>query len=124
MADCHSEPRALFLFQDSEPEPDFKVCSGILPSHLMGQPCPYSEDGRMPETHKTAWIPRSGSSRKALKDQAFSGCGLQNLGMVNEWGRVHNLNYPKQFGMFDLYKCRQMFLLILIFDSPPKPVEG
>jgi hypothetical protein len=68
----------------------------------------------MPETHKKAWIPRNGSIRSASEEHAFSGCGLQNLGTVKEWGTVHKLNYPKQFAKFDLYKCRQMFLLIII----------
>jgi hypothetical protein len=115
MADCHSAPRALFLFQDSEPEPDFKVCSGLLPSHLKGQAYPYSEDGRMPETQKTAWRPRNGSNRRPSREHATSDCGLQKLGTVEAWATVYKLNFPKQYGKLDLYKCRQMFLLILVF---------
>jgi len=114
MADCHSEPRALFLFQDSDPEPDYRVCSGHIPSHLEGQPCPFSDEGRMPALQDFPVICSYAPNGEPSSLRAASTCGLQFLGALEGWTKNRTLLFPKEFGEHDLYKCRQMFLLILI----------
>jgi hypothetical protein len=114
MANCRSEPRALFLFLDEEPKPDTEICSGQFPSHLKGKPCPFSDHGRLPpyiETHGELLIETNST------DSVFSDaqpCMLQKLGRVDQWREEVPLIFPKDCARKMLYKCRQMFMLVLL----------
>ena len=114
MADYHSEPRALFLFQDSDPEPDFRVCSGNVPSQLDGQPCPFSDHGRIPYFQALSATGNDDPGRESSMSPFGSACVLQLLGVLKGWASGHTLLFPLKMSDHDLYKCRMMFLLILI----------
>ena len=49
MNDHPSAPKVLFLSPDGNVYPDALICSGLIPAELDGQPCPFSEAGRMPD---------------------------------------------------------------------------
>jgi len=41
-------------------------------------------------------------------------CVLQKLGQVDAWAREVPLFIPKELGQKDLYRCKQMFLVLLL----------
>jgi hypothetical protein len=114
MAECHSKPRALFLFMDSEAKPDTEICSGQFPSHLEGKHCPFSDRGRMPRYIE------SGGKRIFRKhstdpdDPNAHSCKLQKLGGLDQWREQVPLIVPKEMEQKMLYKCRQMFIVVLL----------
>jgi hypothetical protein len=114
MAKCHSEPRALFLFLDEEPKPDTEICSGRFPSHLKGKPCPFSDQGRLPPyiVSRGETTIDINSTDSVIPDT--QPCRLQKLGQVDQWRKEVPLIYPKEYAQKMLYKCRQMFMLILL----------
>ena len=114
MAICHSEPRALFLFMDEEPRTDQEICSGQFPSHLQNKHCPFSDQGHLPryfEFHGHFIL-----RKRSLDDPSLweTSCVLQKLGQVDEWAKEVSLFYPSEYGKKDLYRCKQMFFLLLL----------
>ena len=109
-----SKPRALFLFLDGPVQPEMLVCSGRFPSHLAGKPCPYSDQGRIPlpppkqeEEHGLAEFPA------VAPIELTPACVIQDLGRLRNWRGKVALVYPKEFENERLFKCRQMFLLVI-----------
>jgi hypothetical protein len=114
MAGGQGKPRALFLFREDDPQPDRCVCSGEFPSHLGGEQCTYSESGRIP-------APIPGASGEAIGEgdvpslsEGVPPCIVLYLGRVSEWKGGWRLNCPPDLRSHALYKCKQMFLLILL----------
>ncbi|OGO17521.1 MAG: hypothetical protein A2Z14_00945 [Chloroflexi bacterium RBG_16_48_8] len=114
MANCHSEPRALFLFMDEEAKTDREICSGQFPSHLKGKPCPFSDRGRIPEYSEFYgnFVLRKHSMDR--ENPWVTSCMLQKLGQLDQWEKEVALIFPKELGQKDLYRCRQMFLVLLL----------
>jgi len=104
------KPRALFLFPDGKLLGDNLVCSGISPSGLEGKYCPFSEGGRMPR-------PKPIDEASKLKLSQFGElappCAIEYLGSLEAWQRAGEVRYPKELGSLKVYKCRQMFLLVV-----------
>jgi hypothetical protein len=115
MAKCRSRPRALFLFPDTEPKPDIEICSGIFPSHLNGKRCPYSYYGRMPPYIESGSEPIFDTDFTDAAISDHQSCMLQKVGRVDQWQRAVPLKYPEECAQKVLYKCRQMFLLVLMY---------
>lgn len=113
MDDPITEARALFLFLDGSVHPDDQICSGAIPPQLKGQPCPYSEGGRMPKPEPISEVSaRSAPDRGAVGDLAPP-CALRHLGRLADWEGEVTLPYPPPLGPLRLFKCRQMFLLVV-----------
>ena len=113
------KPRALFLFPDRPAESDAEVCSGAFPSHLEGKACPFSDAGRFP---LFAGSSDNSEGVSALTPRAFDmllACIIQNLGPVKAWRAQALLKYPKRIEDCLLFKCRQMFLLVIPGISGP-----
>ena len=45
----HPSAKALFISPDGTLFPDTMICSGLIPDQLGGQPCPFSNNGRLPD---------------------------------------------------------------------------
>jgi hypothetical protein len=114
MAGGHSKPRALFLFMDSEAKPDTEVCSGQFPSHLKGKPCPFSDHGRMPKVTESQGDPEIDHCSTEPEFLRAHPCMLQKLGQLNQWREEVPLVFQNELAHKILYKCRQMFLLVLL----------
>ena len=124
MPERGAEPRALFLFPDEPPQPDTQVCSGRYRNWLEGEPCPYSEAGRMPwpESADPEGGPRGepaeqegGPEGEAAHQEAEPGypCVTARLGRLSDWRAERDLQFPEELGGRPLLKCKQMFLLVL-----------
>ena len=104
-------PRALFLSPDGVLYPDALICSGRFASGLRGRPCPFSEEGRMPRPQRL--------NLPALRERPEAGrsgdlappCALQQLGKLEAWSE--RLPHPADLGPLRVFKCRQMFLLVV-----------
>jgi len=105
MPERGAEPRALFLFPDEPPQPDAEVCSGRYRNWLGGEPCPYSEAGRMP------WPERAEAAQQEVEPTPR--CVEARLGRLSDWRGERGLQFPQEMGGQPLHKCKQMFLLVL-----------
>lgn len=114
MAESRSEPRALFLFLDMEPKSDTEICSGQFPSHLGGKPCPYSDHGRMPEGYVSSGEFLLPEDIEEQPPESLQACKLQKLGRVDQWQGDAPLVFPEGFAQEVIYKCRQMFIVMLL----------
>jgi hypothetical protein len=113
--------RALFLLGEGLWIPDRAVCSGRVPSSLGGQVCPYARRGRMPvarplREEDVALRPRAGGPGDLAPP-----CAVERLGPVESWRQD-----PGPLSGLRLFKCRQMFLLVVpgLFDHRPDRLEG
>jgi hypothetical protein len=113
MAESHNKPRALFLFPDMDPEPDYVVCSGLLPSHLKGQACPYSDHGCMPLERGEGETPSSGDHEAGGMLDSVPSCIVLYLGRLRDCKGEEPLRYPEELANMPLFKCKQMFLLVI-----------
>jgi hypothetical protein len=114
MADCHSIPRALFLFPNEEAKPDDEICSGQYPSILNGEPCPYSDSGRIPLFCMIEGESKGNKEKRDTNKKQQASCILQELGRLDQWGKEYPLVFPKVLKHKSLYKCRQMFFVVLL----------
>ncbi len=126
MAEAGAAPRALFLFPDEPPQPDEVVCSGRYQDWLGGAACPYSEGGRMPlgPDRPAAGGPSGGGPGQAtisdVRPAAGPGdlpCVIASFGKLANWRGERELLFPPELGRLTLYKCKQMFLLVLVEDA-------
>ena len=120
MPERGAEPRALFLFPDEPPQSDAQVCSGRYRNWLEGEPCPYSEAGRMPWPESAD--PEGGPEGDAPLQEGEAAqpgaelmppCVQVHLGRLSDWRAERGLQFPRELGSRPLLKCKQMFLLVL-----------
>jgi hypothetical protein len=111
------KPRALFLFHDAMFLRDDLVCSGLFPSHLGGKPCPFADGGRIPQPQpldelKASMVPMLGRIGDLVPP-----CVVEQLGPLREWRKCEGAWYPTDLRQLRLYKCCQMFLLVVPGES-------
>ena len=120
MPERGAEPRALFLFPDEPPQSDAEVCSGRYRNWLEGEPCPYSEAGRMPWPESAD--PEGGPEGDAPLQEGEAAqpgaelippCVQVHLGCWWDWRAGPGRQSPPRLGGRPLLKCKQMFLLVL-----------
>ncbi|TET85419.1 MAG: hypothetical protein E3J37_01975 [Anaerolineales bacterium] len=104
------KPQALFLFPDGKLLSDDLVCSGISPSGLEGKPCPFSEGGRMPRPQP---IDEASKPRLGQSGELVPPCAVEYFGSLDAWQSAGEVRYPEALGSLKVYKCRQMFLLVV-----------
>ena len=123
MPERGAEPRALFLFPDEPPQPDTQVCSGRYRNWLEGEPCPYSEAGRMPWPESAD--PEGGPRGEPAEQEGgpMPPCVEARLGRLSDWQGERDLQFPEELGGRPLLKCKQMFLLVLWDDSEKRADE-
>jgi hypothetical protein len=49
MNNVNTPARALFISPDGKIYPDNLICSGMISGELNGKPCPYAQNGRLPD---------------------------------------------------------------------------
>ena len=104
------KPRALFLFPDGQLLDDNLICSGTFPSGLEGKHCPFSEGGRMPQPKP---IDEASKSKLGQSGGLAPPCAVESLGNLEAWQGAGEVRYPEELGSLEVYKCRQMFLLVV-----------
>src|ERR1039457_1121351 len=126
MNDRQEMPRALFLMRDDAVYPDNLICSGVIPAELGGQPCPYSDAGRVPRP-----VPLCAESPNYSVDKGQPGdlcppCAKQQLGALAHWQGHIGQRFPKELTELRLFKCRQWFWLVIpgLYDSEAIIIQG
>jgi hypothetical protein len=107
-------PRALFYSGIGQRMlPDGLVCSGSVPSSLDGNPCPYSESGRMPR-------PEAVGPKRALESPEVGRagdrappCAVRHYGSLAEWLGPNAGGLSAEVLKLRLFECRQRFLLVI-----------
>jgi hypothetical protein len=117
-------PRALFLSQQGMIFSDRSICSGDLPSRLGGQPCLFSDNGRMPYPRPLDEIKAEMYPKLGHFGDFAPPCAIEQLGTVEAWMEAHNIRYPDVVKPLRLFKCRQMFLLVVpgLKDISPQEI--
>jgi hypothetical protein len=113
MHDLNDEPRALFLSARGPLYPESIICSGILPSQLEGHPCPYSDKGRMPYPQPLVEIETYARPQLGQLGDFAPPCAIEQLGHLKAWGENSGLEFPQALATLRIFKCRQMFLLVV-----------
>lgn len=113
MDNTQEKPRALFLFPNSKIYPDSLICSGILPDEFGGKPCPFSNDGRMPDP-----VPLDPNNPTYTIDKGEPGdlcppCVKQQLSHLGHWQGHGKQQFPEHLLSLRLFKCRQWFWLVV-----------
>jgi hypothetical protein len=107
------KPRALFLFPDGTLLRDDLICSGLFPSHLNGKPCPFADEEKMPNPRPLDEVKVSKHPNLGCVGDLVPPCIVGHLGPLQAWRRREGTRYPSDLGSLRLYKCRQMFLLVV-----------
>jgi hypothetical protein len=107
------KPRALFLFPEGMFLRDDLVCSGIFPSHLDGKPCPFADEGKIPKPQPLDKVKVSIQPNLGRVGDLVPSCIVRQLGPLQAWRRGEGARYPSNLSRLRLYKCCQMFLLVM-----------
>lgn len=117
----NGNPKAIFLSPDGNVYPDTLICSGVIPPELGGKPCPYSQDGRMPDL-----VPLDSATASYTIDKGHPGdlcppCAKQQLASLGHWQGHGSQQFPQDLLPLRLFKCRQWFWLVVpgLNDAEP-----
>jgi hypothetical protein len=110
----HGKPRALFLFPSRRAflsEED--ICGGLQIADFGGEACAFSRSGRMLFTPhpRTKTLSENGL---AVEGYQLPSCVIQEVGSLADWGRETDIAVPDHVAHLPVYKCQQMFLLVLL----------
>ncbi len=113
----HGKPRALFLFPSKRiflSEED--VCGGLQIDEFYAEACAFSHSGRILYTSQPH---TKTGSRNGLAGEKYHlpSCVIQEVGSLADWGRRIDMVIPEHAAHWPVYKCRQMFLLIVLEAS-------
>lgn len=114
MRELTAKHRALFLSTDGNIYPDTLICSGVIPAEFEGKECPFSEDGRMPES-----ITLNANDPTYTIDKGYPGdlcppCVKQQLGHLGHWQGHGKQLYPDDLLPLRLFKCNQWFWVVVL----------
>ena len=106
-------PKALFISPDGKIYPDALICFGMLSAELRGQPCPYSQDGRLPDP-----VPLNPDDSGYTPDKGKPGdlcppCAKQQLAHLGHWQGHGGQSFPPDLLPLRLFKCRMWFWLVV-----------
>jgi hypothetical protein len=106
-------PKALFLSPDGKIYPDTLICSGTISSELDGQPCPYSQNGRLPDP-----VPLDRTNSNYSLDKGNPGdlcppCAKQQLANLGHWQGHELQTFPEELLSLRLFKCRRWLWLVI-----------
>ena len=110
----HGKPRALFLFPSRRAflsEED--ICGGLQIADFGGETCAFSRSGRILFTpHKRTKT--VSNNRLAVEGPQLPSCVIQEVGSLADWGRETDIAVPEHVAHLPVYKCQQMFLLVVL----------
>ena len=119
-----TSPKALFLSPDGNIYPDNLICSGVIPAELNGQPCPYSQNGRMPTPVPLKADDETYSIDKGQPGDLCPPCAWQRLSSLGHWQGYKGQSYPEHLLPLRLFKCKMGFWLVVpgLDDDKPEAI--
>ena len=126
MSDPASQPKALFISPDGQLYPDTLICSGILPPELGGQPCPFSQAGRLPDPVPLCSDDPTYSPDKGQPGDLCPPCAKQQLANLGHWQGHNNQHFPEELLPLRLFKCRQWLWLVVpgLYHTEPTQLKS
>jgi hypothetical protein len=120
-----NESKAIFISSNGEIYPDTMICSGIIPSILNGQVCPFSEHGHIPDPVNLSKEDSTYTVDKGNPGELCPPCAKQQLGALGHWQGHNNQDLPEELLALRLFKCRQWFWLVIpgLRDDKPTDLE-
>lgn len=118
-------PKAYFLGPEGKIFPDTLICSGMLPAELQGKPCPYSQNGRLPDPVPFNENDPSYSLDKGKPGDLCPPCVKQKLAHLGHWQGHGGQQFPKEFLPLRLFKCRMWLWLVVpgLYDDNPTELK-
>jgi hypothetical protein len=120
MPDEADSPRALFLGDEGALLPDFQVCYGRTPGKEPGEPCPFSDAGRMP---RAVALDARAPPARGRPGELAPPCALQALGSLAQFTGEIAKRYPPELHPLRVFKCRKLFLLVVPGLRDDRPFE-
>jgi len=108
-----NSPKALFLASNGNIYPDSLICSGVIPAELDGKPCPYSQNGRMPNPAPLNADDAMYSIDKGQPGDLCPPCASHQLASLEHWQGYKGQSYPEHLLPLRLFKCHQGFWLVV-----------
>src|SRR5262245_29944389 len=121
MENSNSTARALFIAPDGNLYPDYLVCSVKLLIDMGGQPCPFSQHGRLPQPEPLDPNSSTYSLDKGKPGDLCPPCAKQQLANLGHWDGHRGQQFPDELKPLRLFKCNQWLWLVVIGlyqDSP------
>ncbi|MEI2607270.1 MAG: hypothetical protein V9G20_01435 [Candidatus Promineifilaceae bacterium] len=108
-----NKPQALFIAPDGQLYPDSLVCSGTATQLLAGEPCPYAQNGGMPDPVPLCVNDVDYSPDKGQPGDLCPPCAKQNLSSLGHWQGHGGQTHPEALFSLRLFKCRQWLWLVV-----------
>ena len=121
MSGVNTPPKALFLSPDGKIYPDTLICSGLLSAELNGKPCPYSQNGRLPDPIPLDATHLNYSIDKGKPGDLCPPCAKQQLAHLGHWQGQGQQTFPEELLPLRLFKCRMWLWLVIpgLHDAEP-----
>lgn len=121
MSGVNLPPKALFLSPDGKIYPDTLVCSGMISAELNGKPCPYAQNGRLPDLVPLDENDPGYSLDKGQPGDLCPPCAKQQLANLGNWQGHGQQVFPEELLPLRLFKCRMWLWLVVpgLHDTEP-----
>lgn len=121
MSGVTASPKAFFLSPDGQIYPDTLICSGTISAELNGKPCPYAQNGRLPEPIPLEETDLSYSPDKGRPGDLCPPCAKQQLASLGHWQGHGQQTFPEELLTLRLFKCRMWLWLVVpgLHDAEP-----
>jgi hypothetical protein len=126
MSDASHPPKALFISPDGKIYPDNLICSGLISAELNGKPCPYAQNGRLPDLVPLDETDPGYSPDKGKPGDLCPPCAKQQLAHLGHWQGHGGQTFPEELLPLRLFKCRMWLWLVVpgLYDEDPKQLKG
>ena len=121
MDNLNGTAKALFISPDGKVYPDYLVCSGALMPVAGGGPCPFAQDGHIPDPQPLNPDDPLYSIDKGQPGDLCPPCAKQQLANLGHWEGHRGQHFPDELKPLRLFKCRQWLWLVvpgLYHDDP------
>jgi hypothetical protein len=121
----NNKPKALFLGTDGNVYPDYQICSGLIPAELNGKPCPYVQEGCIPDPQPLNAEDENYSPDKGKPGDLFPPCVKHNLSSLGHWQGHGKRTFPEELLPLRLFKCRMWFWLVVpgLYEDDPTQIK-
>lgn len=112
--------KALFISPDGNIYPDFLICSGKI-SDNGGSPCPFSQNGHMPEPKPLNMHDSDFCIDKGQNGDYCPPCAKQQLGNLGHWNGHRGQQFSEELKPLRLFKCSQWYWVVVLglyHDNP------
>jgi hypothetical protein len=125
MTSFQDQPKALFLASDGNIYPDRLICSGTLSAELKGKPCPYSQNGRLPDLISLDPDDQTYNMDKGKLGDLCPPCVKQNLYHLGHWQGHRKQQFPEELLPLRLFKCQMWLWLVIpgLYEDNPTKID-